>query len=311
MPLFSVVIPVYNRASVVEATLKSVLEQSCRDYEIIVVNDGSTDNTATVLNSYKDRVRIFDQKNSGPGAARNRGIKEAKGAYIAFLDSDDVWFPWTLNIFKDVISRYERPSFIVGSFVKFTDSTELVNISRPPLSAKLYKDYYATSKKPLLFGTCSVVVKRELLDAVGGYTDIDMNAEDNDLWLRLGVVPNFVHVTSPPIFAFRQHESIVRNNDKNFLGISHVIKREKSGLYPGSKERKIERLKIETRLFRAFSMGLLKDLEFEKAWIIYCNTFLWNLRLLRLRYLLGFLITLATGRIRNFYIKSGKGKKSD
>jgi glycosyltransferase involved in cell wall biosynthesis len=300
MPLFSVIIPTYNRADLIKVTLKSVFEQSCQDYEIIVVNDGSTDNTAAVLNSYKNRLRIFEQENSGPGAARNKGIKEARGTYITFLDSDDVWFPWTLDIFNDVIFRYEKPSFIVGSFVEFTNPTELVNFSRIPFRAKPYKDYYATGKKLLLFGTCSVAIKREILDDVGGYTDIQMNAEDNDLWLQLGVAPGFVHVTAPPVFAYRQHEAnIVRNNDKNYLGISRIIEKEKKGRYPGGKTRRMERLKIVTAFARGASIHLLRHGEVRHAWQLYREILWWNLKLGRARYLVGFLVLVSTMVLSN------------
>src|SRR5947209_429690 len=102
MSLFSVVIPTYNRAAYLRQTLASVLTQECQDFEIIVVDDGSTDATPVVLESFGGKLRVFHQKNQGPGAARNLGASNAGGEYIAFLDSDDVWFPWTLSTYARI-----------------------------------------------------------------------------------------------------------------------------------------------------------------------------------------------------------------
>jgi glycosyltransferase involved in cell wall biosynthesis len=94
--LFSVIIPTYNRAALLCTALDSVFAQTFTDYEVIVVDDGSTDGTAAMVASYGGRVRYFQQQNKGPGAARNLGAQHATGEYLAFLDSDDLWFPWTL-----------------------------------------------------------------------------------------------------------------------------------------------------------------------------------------------------------------------
>ena len=91
MPKVSVIIPTYNRAHYICETIDSILAQTYRDYEIIVVDDGSADNTRKVLQKYDGKVRYFYQKNRGPSAARNFGISQSQGEYIAFLDDDDLW----------------------------------------------------------------------------------------------------------------------------------------------------------------------------------------------------------------------------
>src|SRR3712207_2443148 len=116
--LFSVVIPVYNRAALVGATLDSVLGQEFEgEFEVVVVDDGSTDETPAVLARYGERVRVLRQENAGPGAARNLGIRTARGEYVAFLDSDDLWFPWTLSTYAEIIESCARPSFVAGTGV--------------------------------------------------------------------------------------------------------------------------------------------------------------------------------------------------
>src|SRR5580698_2439648 len=112
MPLFSVIIPAYNRAALIGQTLNSILSSSLSGLEIIVVNDGSTDQTRDIVARYGDKVRLLQQENRGPGAARNLALREASGEYVACLDSDDIWFPWTADTYRLVIEKHNRPAFI-------------------------------------------------------------------------------------------------------------------------------------------------------------------------------------------------------
>src|SRR3954453_7371445 len=101
--LFSVIIPAHNRVGLIGQTLKSIWAQSFTDFEVIVVDDGSIDGTVEFLRSLKEHVTVLSQRNRGPGAARNLGASHAKGEYLAFLDSDDLWFRWTLEVYAQVI----------------------------------------------------------------------------------------------------------------------------------------------------------------------------------------------------------------
>lgn len=122
-PLVSVVIPTYNQPALLAETLKSVFAQTFSDYEIIIVNDGSTDNTLETLRpivqSRAGRVRIISQQNRGIGAARNRGIDEAQGKYVALLDHDDLWLPQKLQAQVDLFMRHPR---VIASSVPFSFS---------------------------------------------------------------------------------------------------------------------------------------------------------------------------------------------
>ncbi|MCK5508758.1 MAG: glycosyltransferase family 2 protein, partial [Desulfobacterales bacterium] len=100
-PLVSVIIPTYNRGWILKETLNSVLAQDFTNFELIVVDDGSTDNTQDILNSYKENIIVLQQNNKGVSAARNMGITSASGRFIAFLDSDDLWLPKKLSIQVD------------------------------------------------------------------------------------------------------------------------------------------------------------------------------------------------------------------
>lgn len=112
--LVSVIIPTYNRAGFLEEALKSVLNQTYSNLEIIVVDDGSTDNTKEVLKPFKDKIKYFYQENKGPAAAKNTGLKSANGEYIAFLDSDDLWPSSKIEIQIENISDSENVNIVMG-----------------------------------------------------------------------------------------------------------------------------------------------------------------------------------------------------
>src|SRR5215510_6541262 len=129
MPFFSVIIPTFNRADLLASTLESVFAQRCKEFEVIVVDDGSTDGTINYLKSLRKHVSVYQQSNRGAGAARNLGVRYAKGKYLAFLDSDDVWFPWTSEVYSDVIREHRHPSFIAGTPHLFFDERELDKVA--------------------------------------------------------------------------------------------------------------------------------------------------------------------------------------
>jgi glycosyltransferase involved in cell wall biosynthesis len=112
----SIILPTYNRAQLICEAIDSILNQTYQDFQIIVVDDGSTDNTAEVLKSYIPKIRYIQQENKGPGDARNRGIEDAKGKYIAFLDSDDIWMDFKLEIQVDILERLTDVGFLFSDF---------------------------------------------------------------------------------------------------------------------------------------------------------------------------------------------------
>lgn len=109
---FSVVIPLYNKENVISRTIQSVLDQTYSEFELVVVNDGSKDNSVSIVKNFNDpRIRIINQKNGGVSAARNRGIKEAHNDWIFFLDADDVMLPNALSVFEKMINRYPKEQY--------------------------------------------------------------------------------------------------------------------------------------------------------------------------------------------------------
>ncbi|MCL6494210.1 MAG: glycosyltransferase family 2 protein, partial [Ignavibacterium sp.] len=111
---FSVIVPTFNRVNLTVQTIDSVLNQTFKNYELIVVNDGSTDNTAEVLESYGNRIITINKENSGAEKSRNAGAEIAKGEYLCFFDSDDLMFPWTLEVYNKVIENQNFPPLVLG-----------------------------------------------------------------------------------------------------------------------------------------------------------------------------------------------------
>lgn len=121
--LISVIIPTFNRGQFIKEAVESVLNQDVRDYglEVLVIDDGSTDNTEEVLKGYEDRIRYIHQANSGAGVARNRGIREARGEWISFLDSDDRWLPFKLSLQMAILEKIPECRILYSNFLIFED----------------------------------------------------------------------------------------------------------------------------------------------------------------------------------------------
>jgi GT2 family glycosyltransferase len=290
MPLFSVIIPTFNRAELLGGTVKSVFAQGCTDFEIIVVDDGSTDGTMDYLQSLEEYVRVFQQPNRGAGAARNLGVRHAKGKYLAFLDSDDLWFPWSLEVYRDVIRDHCDPSFIAGKPQVFTDHREVDKVVCGPTRTEWFADYLASGHEWRWWGASSFVIRRDAFEAVGGFTEEQgINDEDTDLTLRMGIAHGFVQIKAPVTFAFREHAASVSKNHKRLLrGTWSRVRAERGGQYPGGRARARERRRIITRHIRPVTLGCLQRGLWREAWTFYVATFGWNASLGRVKYLTAF-----------------------
>jgi len=204
VPEVSVVIPSYNSAKYLPETLNSVLKQTFTDFEIIVVDDGSTDNTKDVVASFKsDKVRyIFQENSGGPSLPRNVGIKAAKGKYIAFFDSDDIMVPNKLEKSVYFLSLVPNLGFIFSNFIKFDDKSGVnfknaflaeyhmfLGIKKKESGSKCYVidrcDAYNTLFYENYIGTSSVVVPKKVLLDVGYFDESLRNSDDRDMWFRI------------------------------------------------------------------------------------------------------------------------------
>lgn len=287
--LFSVVIPAFNRAELLPKTLDSVWHQTFTDFEIIVVDDGSTDDTLEYLRSLGGRVRVFTQANKGPGGARNLAAKHARGDYLAFLDSDDLWFRWTLKSYEQIITESGRAAFIAGRPFRFRHDEDASRVASSELDFQVFSDYLASGEEWRWWGVSSFIIRRDVFRQVGGFTDLHVNAEDADLALRLGDKGRFVQVLGPPTFAYREHDvSAMKNFSASVAGAENLIREERRGAYPGEKSRSKERWVILTRHIRPTALGCLSKGLQREAWSLYRATFSWHLSLGRLRFLVAF-----------------------
>lgn len=182
--MFSVVIPLYNKELSVKNTVQSVLNQTIQDFEIIIIDDGSTDDSAKQVKEISDsRIKLIQQKNQGVSAARNRGIEEAKYEWIAFLDSDDIWKPNHLEEIFKMIQMFPDKSVYTTSF-EYSDKRKFFKKPRKNL-VSIVENYFKEAIDESLMWTGTVVVNNKCLNEVGRFNPILTNGEDLDLWARL------------------------------------------------------------------------------------------------------------------------------
>ncbi|MGA7871157.1 MAG: glycosyltransferase family A protein [Candidatus Binatus sp.] len=181
-PEVSVIIPTYNRCAMLREAIDSVLAQTSRAFELIVVDDGSTDGTAEQLTRFDKTIRIERIEHRGPAAARNRGVAIARGPLIAFLDSDDLWSPTKLE--RQFAFMRANP----GCAISQTNEIWIRNGRRvnPGLRhRKRAGDIFIDSLRTCLISMSSVMMRTELFRSLGGFDEIMTAAEDYDLWLRI------------------------------------------------------------------------------------------------------------------------------
>lgn len=181
-PSLSVVIPAYNNAPLLGHAVQSVREQGHSDLEIIVIDDGSTDNTVEVLEQLQGSdLRSVRQANAGPAAARNLGIAEASGEWIAFLDADDHWLPGKLSAQFDALRKYPEAEFsYTDALMRFPDGHETTSKARNS-STDLFSDLVWGNQ----LATGTMLVRRRCFEEVGLFNVGLRTAEDWDMWLRL------------------------------------------------------------------------------------------------------------------------------
>ena len=301
MPLFSVIIPTFNRAALLASALESVFAQRFKNFEVIVVDDGSTDDTMAMLSKHGDRLQVMTQDNRGPGAARNLGATAAKGQYLAFLDSDDLWFPWTLDIYASVVMGTPPPPiFIAGKPAVFQKTTELAAQVETPIQALTFPDYYASGEEWRWYSASSFVIRAETFRQVGGFAPVWINGEDADLAMRLGTLGRFVQVAAPATFGYRDHGgSLVSHTRRTLEGAQYALRMEQRQQYPGGAERARERRSILTRQLRPVMLTCLRERQFAAAWKLYLSTWPWHLALGRMRFLVGFPVQAVLAAVRS------------
>lgn len=213
-PLVSVIIPTYNRSKTVGRSITSVLLQTYRPVEIVVVDDGSTDETQAVLDCFGESIRVIRQANAGPSAARNRGVTESSGEIVAFLDSDDVWLPEKLASQICVLEQGGREICccicncdLEDAGGRRTTSFESSGLNGAPDYGVLRNPEEIMSSRFLLFNQV-VAIRKAAFDSVGGFNESLWLLEDHHLALKLSVLGAWGVVARPLVVKYEETDSL-------------------------------------------------------------------------------------------------------
>ena len=211
MSRVSVVIPAYNAAWCIRRAIDSALAQDFRSLEVLVVDDGSTDNTPEILTSYAGSVRVVKKANGGLSSARNAGIKEAKGAYIAFLDADDWWLPGKLSAqVKLMQSRPEIGFCSVAANVEDPDG-KFLNLWGCPQWQGSFLAHLFHNNAAVAGSGSGVMVRRELFEKAGLFDETLDSLEDIDMWMRLAAISDYACIPQPLAVILKHPDSMSRN----------------------------------------------------------------------------------------------------
>ena len=205
-PLVSVIIPVYRGEQFVVQAVQSVLDQRYPNVEIIIVNDGSPDRSRDVLAPLLDRpnVRYVEQNNAGVAAARNAGLRLAKGEFIGLVDQDDLWYPDKLDLQVACLIRHEAVGLVHGDVI-------YINENGHPLPRDPHFPDNVTGRcfARLFIGnpvmTCSALFRRSVIDQVGGFDELIRFSDDYDLWLRIAAAGFEFAYIDRPVAKYRIH----------------------------------------------------------------------------------------------------------
>lgn len=193
-PQFSIIIPLFNKEKEIKQTLESVLLQTFHDFEIIIVNDGSTDQSEAIVSSFSDeRIKLITTINQGVSKARNTGINIAKGELIAFLDADDYWYPNHLNELLKLHQQFPEAGLLATNYEFYFGKNAILQPSFDTIPTSGWKgivfDFFSSSMRYRLAWTSAIAVPKKVLDKIGDFDEtITLGAgEDTDMWIRIAI----------------------------------------------------------------------------------------------------------------------------
>jgi glycosyltransferase involved in cell wall biosynthesis len=203
--LVSVIIPTYNRGHIISATVENVLAQTYPNLEVVIVDDGSTDNTQENLQRFGSRIRVLRQRNAGGTAARNRGIEISRGEIIAFQDSDDLWMPTKIARQVELLESVDQsvPCCITNAVLKFANQTARTSFEYALLSPDvpceqgLWVNVTEVLTTRFVLFNQTVAIRRGVLEKLGGFDETLKFYEDMDLPLRLSLEGPWAFITEP------------------------------------------------------------------------------------------------------------------
>ena len=222
---FSVVIPLYNKEKYINRAIDSILNQTYINYEIIVVNDGSTDNGAEVVRSINSKkIKLITQDNKGVSIARNNGIEEAKGDFISFLDADDEWLPEYLETINFLINKYPGAGIYCTSYKHIKNKKEVIKDFgfEENYEGYVYRYFYKASKYRRIGNTNCITIPQKILKSNKMF-DVELErGEDLELWFRIAL-------KYPVVYKNRVLTKYNLDNDTNYRNKkdNEIMKRKK------------------------------------------------------------------------------------
>jgi glycosyltransferase involved in cell wall biosynthesis len=223
-PLVSVIIPAYNVAPYLAETLESVFAQTFSDFEVILVNDGSpdTDEMEKVIEPYRDRIVYLRQENRGAGAARNTGLRSARGRYVAFLDGDDIWLP---SFLSEMVSFIEGYDLVYANALLFGASqvAGLTYMDTNPSSGEVTAESLLAERCNII--TSGVLARREPIVELGMFDETLRNSQDFDMWMRIAKRPSARLAFLPKVLLKQRHRpgSLASDSIKSVEGELKVM----------------------------------------------------------------------------------------
>jgi len=214
VPKVSVILPCYNGDKFIRETLESALYQTYNDIEIIVVDDGSTDDSKAIIKSFSDPcIKYFYKENEGVSVARNHGIRFSKGKYIAFLDSDDLWLPEKIELQLKEIERQKDIYFVCSGFYLIDSRGQVLDKIKVKNSTNILKDLLLDGN--IIGPPSSVLVKREVFKSIGDFDPFLSTSADWDLWIRIAQRYPLAYIDKP-LIKYRIHEAGMHHNIRVF-----------------------------------------------------------------------------------------------
>ncbi|MGO4817919.1 glycosyltransferase family 2 protein [Flavobacterium sp. W22_SRS_FP1] len=217
MPFFSVVIPLYNKENYIENTLNSVLSQSFTDYEILIIDDGSTDSSAKKVHEFNDtKIQYFLKKNEGASTARNYGIEKAQADHISFIDADDYWYPGFLQeMFENIKKHPEQKVFSAAIEIATANKVFPAQYSISKTNDSEIVNYFSASSKETVICTSCAVFNKNVFEQIGNFDVEIKSGQDTDLWIRIGLV--YPVLFSWKILARYVYDENSLSKNKNYL----------------------------------------------------------------------------------------------
>lgn len=238
MAIVSIVIPLYNKGYIIHKTIKSVLEQTFTDFEIVIVNDGSTDSSFEIVSKFSDkRIKLFQQQNKGAAAARNLGIEKATSNLIAFLDADDFWYPNHLEELVKLYNDFPNCGMYCNRFqTKIAKNKTLNNSYSYSISDDfrgIVPDFFETSLINRVAFSSAILISKEVLLENNGFNINVSSGQDVELWTKIGIT-NLVAINnkSTVIYNFDLPNSLTKTpiTKKTLMDFSQFATAEKENI---------------------------------------------------------------------------------